>query len=122
MGKLRSALREMWHEVGGEVDADSPSWRTFIGATGLIKESSRQGRDETITRLQEWLIFDPTDLSETRWGYMDEVLQNEENRQLTLKLRLAATTRSALTSDLKKRELAMAERVRKSGRESRGIS
>ena len=53
---LRTGLHEVWRAAGGQVDADSSSWWTFVEEKGRIDETSRQGRDETITRLQEWLV------------------------------------------------------------------
>ena len=38
---LRAGLREAWYAVGGQVDADSSSWRTFIEDKGPIDEASR---------------------------------------------------------------------------------
>ena len=101
--RLRTGLREAWRAAGGQVDADSSSWRTFVEEKGLINGASGQGRRETIPRLREWLVSNPTDLSQTRWGFAGDVLQNEEKRQLTLKLWLAATARSPLASDLKRK-------------------
>ena len=64
---LRSGLSEIWKSIGGEVDADSGSWWSFIGKYGLKNEASRQEWDETVTQMQGWLINNPNDLARTRW-------------------------------------------------------
>ena len=63
----------------------------------------------TITRLQDWLVFKPSDLSEAKWGSMDNVLRNEGRRRLSLKLWLAATAKEPLASDMRRRELAITQ-------------
>ena len=55
------------------------------------------------------MISNPKDLSETKWGFMNDVLQNDEHKQLTLKLWLAATAKLAAASDMQRRDISMAE-------------
>ena len=107
--RLWAGLRDAWYKMGEQADADSSSWRTFVQKERLIKEAPSQGWRGAITRLKEWSISNAADLSEIISGFMDEVLQNEENRQLPLKLRLAATAKSSLASDMKRRVVATVE-------------
>ena len=50
-------------------------WWPFSGKKGLSKEASRQGWDEAITRLTDWLIFNPSELAERKWGLMENALR-----------------------------------------------
>ena len=84
--KVRAGLHEARYAVGARADADASRRWAFIEEKGFVYEASREGRGGTITRLQEWLVVNPTDLPETRWGLMGEVLQNEDRGQLNLKL------------------------------------
>ena len=83
---LRPALHEAWYAVGGQVDADSSSWRTVVVGKGLIDEVFRHGWGGTVSHLQDLLILNRPDMSASRWGFMGIVLQNGEHRQLTSKL------------------------------------
>ena len=107
--KLRAGVFEIWGAIGEQLDAESSSWWTFLEERGILDTASRQGWEKVITRLQEWLIFNPKDLSETKWGFMDEVLQNDEHKQLTLRLWLAATAKMTAASDMQRRDISMAE-------------
>ena len=107
--KLRAGAFEIWGAIGEQLDAESSSWWTFLEERGILDTASRQGWEKVITRLQEWLIFNPKDLSETKWGFMDEVLQNDEHKQLTLRLWLAATAKMTAASDMQRRDISMAE-------------
>ena len=102
---LRNGLSEIWRSIGGEADADSGSWWSFIEKHGLKNEASRQGWDETITQMQDWLIYNPNDLAGTRWDFMEEALKNAERRQLALKLWLAATVKDQAAGDMRRQEL-----------------
>ena len=106
--KLRTGLREVWGAVGGEVDADSTSSLAFLERKGLTREASRQGRDETFTQLQQWLIPEATDPSEVGWDFFGGVLRNSGRRRLTLKLRMSATSAEPMASGMKRREPALA--------------
>ena len=97
--KLREGVYETWGAIGEQLDADSSSWWTFLEERGITDAAPRQGWGTAVTRLQEWLISNPKDLSETKWGFIDEVLQNDEHKQLALKLRLAATAKSTAAAD-----------------------
>ena len=103
--KLRAGVYEIWGAIGEQLDAESSSWWTFLEERGILDTASRQGWEKVITRLQDWLIFNPKDLSETKWGFMDEVLQNDEHKQLTLKLWLAATAKSTAACDMQRRDI-----------------
>ena len=107
--KLRAGVFEIWGAIGEQLDAESSSWWTFLEERGILDTASRQGWEKVITRLQDWLIFNPKDLSETKWGFMDEVLQNDEHKQLTLRLWLAATAKMTAASDMQRRDISMAE-------------
>ena len=107
--KLREGLHDAWSALEGQVDADSSSWRTFLEERGIMDEASRQGWEEVVTRLRDWLISNPKDLSETKWGFTDDVLQDGEHKQLTLKLWLAATAKATAASDMRRRGISMAE-------------
>ena len=104
---LRNGLSEIWRSIGGEVDADSGSWWSFIEKHGLTNEASRQGWDETITQMQDWLIYNPSDLAGTRWDFMEEALKNAEHRQLALKLWLTATAKDPAATDMRRKELLL---------------
>ena len=101
---LRNGLSEIWRSIGGEVDADSGSWWSFIEKRGLTNEASRQGWDETVTQMQDWLIYNPSDLAGTRWDFMEEALKTAERRQLALKLWLTATAKDPATTDMRRKE------------------
>ena len=47
--KLRKGLSEIRSSVGGDVDVDSASWWSFVEATGLLEEASKQGCGGTIS-------------------------------------------------------------------------
>ena len=83
--KLRAGPHEAWSALGGQVDADSSSWRTYPEERGTMDEASRQGWAAVVTRLQDCLIFNPKELSDARWGFMSDMLEDDERKQLTLK-------------------------------------
>ena len=66
--------------------ADSGSRWSFIDKHGLKNEASRQGWDETITQMQDRLIFDPEDLAGAGWHFMEDVTKDAQRRKLALKL------------------------------------
>ena len=107
----------MWGAVGGEVDADSTTSLPFLERKGLTRESSRQGRDETFTQLQQWLIPEATDPSEVGWGFVGDVLRNSGRRQFTSKLRMSAASAEPMASDMRRGELAPAGLNRRGARE-----
>ena len=106
--KFRTGLREVWSAVGGEVDADSTSWRAFFERNGFARDASGQGWDETFSQLREWLIPDVTDPSDVGWDFISDVLRNSERRQLTSKLRMSAASTGPTASDMERGELALA--------------
>ena len=89
------------------MDADSGSWWSFSEKHGLENEASRQGWDETISQMQDWLIYNPNDLAGTRWDFLEEVLKNAEHRQLAWKLWLAATAEDPAAGDMRRKELLL---------------
>ena len=82
--KLREGLHETWNALGRQADADASSWRTFLEERGIMDEASRQGWAAVVSRRQHWLVFNPKDLSATRWGVANDVLQEDDHKQLTL--------------------------------------
>ena len=107
--QLREGVHEAWGAIGDQLDADSSKWWTFLEEKGIMNTASRQGWEAVIVRLRSWLICNPKDLTETRWGFMDDVLQNDEHKQLTLKLWLAATAKQTAASDMQRRDISLAE-------------
>ena len=67
------------------------SWWPLIEKKGLIKEAARQGRGQTITQLEDWLISNPNDLVEGQWDLVSNAPSDAQRRQLALKLWLAPT-------------------------------
>ena len=63
----------------------------FNQPKGLRMEASRQRWDETLTQLQDWMIFNPAHLQEGKWDFMNDVRKHAERRHLALKRWLAAT-------------------------------
>ena len=61
--KLRSGLQEVRNAVRGEVDVDPSSWRAILELEGLTREDLEQGWSEAITKLRDWLVLKPSDLS-----------------------------------------------------------
>ena len=88
---LRNGLHQIWTSIGGDVDVDSGTWGSFTEKRGLKNEASKQGWDETITQMQDWLISNPDGLAKTRWDLMEEAIKDFPHRQLALKLWLATT-------------------------------
>ena len=107
--KFRSGLFEVWNSVGGEVDVFPTSWSPFIEEKGRSKEATRQGWGQTITKLKDWLIRNPNDLAEAKWGLMNTALSDAQRRQLALKLWKAATAKEPMASDVQRRELVLTE-------------
>ena len=103
--RFRSGLFEGRSPVGCEGGAHAASGRPFSEKGGLIREASRQSWGDTVTQLKEWLIFDPNDLAEAKWGLMENVLSDAQRRQLALKLGVAATAKVPMASDMRRREL-----------------
>ena len=62
----------------------------FIEKHGLTNEASRQGWDETITQMQDRLIYNPSDMAGARWDFME-----------VLKIPLPQGTKTSLHSNLK---------------------
>ena len=87
------------------MDVDSLGWSASIELKGLTKEASKQGWDEASTKLQDGSILNPSDLSEATWESMENVLRNEERKQHTLKIWLAARAEEPMVSDRRRREL-----------------
>ena len=61
---------------------DPASWWPFMWLEDLTMEASRQGRDETATRPQDWLISNPADVREVGSDFMNRVFENAEHRQM----------------------------------------
>ena len=108
----REGLHETWSALGGQVDADSSRWWTFPEERGITNEAPRQWWEAVVTRLQDWVIFNPKDLSETRCGFTIDVPEDDERKQLTLKLRLAATAKSTAAPDRSSRAALLSWRTR----------
>ena len=98
--RLRAGLREVRSAVGGAVDADSSSWWACLELKGPTKEASQQGCGDARAQMRDWLISNPTDLSEDEGGYIANVLRDADHRQLAPKLWLAATAEKPMASDL----------------------
>ena len=107
--KLRTGLHVVCSTTGGEVDVEIASWWASIERRGTMEEAPRNGWDARVAQLEDWLIFDPNDLYETRWASMNEVLQNAEHCQLTLELWIAETATEPAASGMRRRELAIAQ-------------
>ena len=73
----------------------------------MTREASIQGRDETATQPQDWLIFNPADLREVGSDFMNRVFENAEHRQMAVELRFAAAPKDSESSDMRLRGLAI---------------
>ena len=78
---LRKGLCQIWTSIGGDVDVDSGSWRSFVEKHGREDELSKQGWDEAITQMQGWLISNPDDLAKTRWDFVEEAIKGAQHCQ-----------------------------------------
>ena len=68
-----------------------------------MKEASRRGWGGAITQMQGWLISDPKDSADAKWGFMNNVLTGAQHRQLAPKLWLDATAKEPMASDMRRR-------------------
>ena len=77
----------MW----GELDAVSARWRPIYELKGLPTGASRQGRYETLTQLQDRMVFSPANFEEVGWYFMHDVFKDAGRRKLAPNPRLVAT-------------------------------
>ena len=80
--------------------AGGPSW---------ARKASRRGWGEAAAPTKDWLILDPNDLAQGSWGLMDNAPSDAHRRLSALKLCLTSTAKKPMASDMRRRELVLAQ-------------
>ena len=106
---LRSDIHAACFSVDAVAPAGEKRWRESVEGRGLTREAPREGREDVLAQLRDWLISSPEDSQGARWDVAGDALKGVAHRRLALKLRLAAQAECVAIVGNRHRELLLAE-------------